>query len=155
MPGKCVHFQQGHTTIHNHSSHFSEPGYVLSSASPGHMFCQQQGWMGMEPYCELDPNADRETTPIKTTERTYEDPYEDCEEDHGCEYMCKMIDNVPTCTCQSGYEIEDVTTCVDIDECYENNGGCQSTCVNKPGTFQCNYYHSFQLLCIIFFVIKS
>ena len=106
----------------------------------------------MEPYCEFDPNADRETTPIETTERTYKDPYEDCKEDHGCEYMCKMIDNVPTCTCQSGYEIEDVTTCVDIDECYENNGGCQSTCVNKPGTFQCKrYYHLDESFLIINF----
>jgi len=28
-------------------------------------------------------------------------------------------------------------SCVDIDECQMNNGGCSGICFNKPGTFQC------------------
>ena len=26
---------------------------------------------------------------------------------------------------------------LDVDECLENNGGCDQSCVNKPGTFEC------------------
>ena len=37
--------------------------------------------------------------------------------------------------------IDDVTTCIDIDECAKNNGGCEHDCLNKPGTFQCKYLH--------------
>jgi hypothetical protein len=48
-----------------------------------------------------------------------------------------VINGVPTCICVEGYELDDVTTCVDIDECEENNGGCDHVCVNKPGTYTC------------------
>ena len=34
-----------------------DEGYRLSDTSLGHMFCQQQGWMGVQPYCETDPHA--------------------------------------------------------------------------------------------------
>ena len=95
-----------------------------------------QGWMGVEPYCDEDPNADP-ILEVETTSKDNEDDFEECENDHGCEYKCKMNNEEPTCICQSGYVIEDVTTCVDIDECLDNNGGCQYNCINKPGTFQC------------------
>jgi hypothetical protein len=29
-------------------------------------------------------------------------------------------------------------TCADIDECAENNGGCDHRCVNTPGSFLCS-----------------
>ena len=42
--------------------------------------------------------------------------------------------------CGVGYTIsDDGTTCVDVDECATNNGGCDpgATCVNLPGTREC------------------
>uniref|UniRef100_A0A182JP88 EGF-like domain-containing protein n=1 Tax=Anopheles christyi TaxID=43041 RepID=A0A182JP88_9DIPT len=27
---------------------------------------------------------------------------------------------------------------IDIDECAENNGGCEQTCINKPGSYECS-----------------
>ena len=101
------------------------------------MFCQQQGWMGVEPYCDLDPSSAIEVSNTSEEENEAEDDFEACEYDHGCEYKCKMLDDVPTCICQEGYRIHDVTACMDIDECVENNGGCQHDCINKPGTFEC------------------
>ena len=50
-----------------------------------------------------------------------------------------QISGVPTCICAEGFELEDVTTCVDVDECEENNGGCDHICVNKPGTYTCKF----------------
>ena len=34
-----------------------DPGFKMSETMQGHMFCQQGGWMGLEPYCEEDPDA--------------------------------------------------------------------------------------------------
>ena len=99
------------------------------------------GWMGVEPYCEYDPEV--VITAILDDVKDYlEEEINACDYDHGCEYKCQIIDEVPTCTCQEGYVIDDVTTCIDIDECAKNNGGCEHNCLNKPGTFQCKYLHN-------------
>ena len=34
-----------------------DPGYKMGDTSLGHMFCQQRGWMGVQPYCEEDPGT--------------------------------------------------------------------------------------------------
>ena len=114
-----------------------DPGYKLTDQGLGHMFCQQNGWMGIEPYCEEDPDdaSSRNSSRIKEMEEISEE--ERCENDQGCDHMCRMIDDVPTCVCKEGYRLEDVTLCVDIDECLVNNGDCQHECVNKPGTYTC------------------
>ena len=97
--------------------------------------------MGVEPYCEYDPEV--VITAILDDVKDYlEEEINACDYDHGCEYKCQIIDEVPTCTCQEGYVIDDVTTCIDIDECAKNNGGCEHDCLNKPGTFQCKYLHN-------------
>jgi hypothetical protein len=49
----------------------------------------------------------------------------------------KLIYQIGPSVCAAGYEVDDVTTCVDIDECEDNNGGCDHVCVNKPGTYTC------------------
>lgn len=51
------------------------------------------------------------------------------------------------CTCNTGYTHEidtscsnrncrNYTSCFDIDECDEDNGGCQQICENTPGTYK-------------------
>ena len=35
---------------------------------------------------------------------------------------------------------------IDVDECQEDNGGCEKTCVNLPGTFQCKCEDGEELL---------
>ncbi|XP_059084978.1 fibrillin-2-like [Tigriopus californicus] len=105
-----------------------DQGYKLSDSSLGHMFCQQQGWMGVQPYCEEDPNAASSATPKAM---------KDCQENTGCEHLCKLVDGRAVCFCNEGYDIYDVTSCVDIDECADGNGGCSHSCINKPGTYTC------------------
>ena len=34
-----------------------DEGFKLTEGMLGHMFCQQAGWMGVEPYCEEDPDS--------------------------------------------------------------------------------------------------
>jgi hypothetical protein len=46
LPGK-----QYHSVLYE-----CDPGYKLSTSSLGYMFCQQRGWMGVQPYCEEDPS---------------------------------------------------------------------------------------------------
>ncbi len=80
-----------------------DPGYKMSDTSQGHMFCQQEGWMGVEPYCELDPDHDYDmVTDDKSDNYNTEDPYEECLTDHGCEHTCRIIQDEPTCTCYEG-----------------------------------------------------
>ena len=86
--------QQYHEVIYQ-----CDPGYKLSDSSLGHMFCQQQGWMGVEPYCDLDPSSTIEVSNTFEEESEAEDVFEACEHDHGCEYKCKMVNDVPTCIC--------------------------------------------------------
>lgn len=66
---------------------------------------------------------------------------EACEEDSGCEHLCRLVSGVPTCVCNDGYRLEDVTACVDVDECSQDNGGCAHECRNKPGTYTCKENH--------------
>ena len=40
-----------------------DAGYKMSDTMQGHMFCQQGGWIGLEPYCEVDPDAKKTDGP--------------------------------------------------------------------------------------------
>ena len=109
--------------------------------------------MGVEPYCEYDPEGVVISEP-DDVEDEFVEAIDACDYDHGCEYKCQMVDEIPTCICQEGYVIHDDTTCIDIDECAKDNGGCEHSCLNKPGTFQCKYFcyhfiHSFRYLCFM------
>ncbi|KAM9977303.1 hypothetical protein ACTFIR_011162 [Dictyostelium discoideum] len=41
------------------------------------------------------------------------------------------------CSCPSGYSFTG-SSCVDIDECSTNNGGCAQVCTNSAGSFSCS-----------------
>ena len=120
-------------------------GYKLAGSSLGHLFCQEKGWTGVQPYCDIDPDAPPTSKPTHqqtsfSTTSTKKSFTVYCATDHGCDHECHVINGVPTCVCAAGYELDDVTTCIDIDECEDNNGGCQHVCVNKPGTYTCKSF---------------
>ena len=51
-------------------------------------------------------------------------------------------------SCRAGYECvdEECTQCVDVDECAEaSKGGCDQTCLNTQGGYQCECGHGYQL----------
>ncbi|XP_077997473.1 epidermal growth factor-like protein 8 [Glandiceps talaboti] len=50
-----------------------------------------------------------------------------------------------TCTCQPGYELNDDGECEDIDECEENNGGCEHDCENTEGSYHCECDEGYRL----------
>jgi len=42
------------------------------------------------------------------------------------------------CDCDAGYALDAPDgSCVDVDECATDNGGCDQTCLNAPGGFSC------------------
>ncbi|EDV40049.2 uncharacterized protein Dana_GF10324 [Drosophila ananassae] len=101
-----------------------------------------------------------ETTSQKVDEKPSKDPYEptllghDCGQDNaGCAQICKKLlypdENEPVykCDCKEGYtlDLNDYTSCLDIDECQESNGGCSEICNNLPGGFECACQAGYQL----------
>ncbi|KAK7482356.1 hypothetical protein BaRGS_00026375, partial [Batillaria attramentaria] len=57
-----------------------------------------------------------------------------------CDYDCTLDDSDnPVCFCQTGFKLAtDQATCLDINECAINNGGCSDVCTNSDGGFQCS-----------------
>ncbi|KAH8350971.1 hypothetical protein KR067_008087, partial [Drosophila pandora] len=101
-----------------------------------------------------------ETTTQKVDEKPSKDPYEptllghDCGQDNaGCAQICKKLlypdENEPVykCDCKEGFtlDLNDYTSCLDIDECQESNGGCSEICNNLPGGFECACQAGYQI----------
>ncbi|CAH3044643.1 unnamed protein product, partial [Porites evermanni] len=55
-----------------------------------------------------------------------------------CDQICTNTQGSYSCSCVSGYRLSsDGKSCLDIDECSTNNGGCSHHCYNIPGSFYC------------------
>lgn len=48
--------------------------------------------------------------------------------------VCENMLGTYQCICEEGFQqTGSGTSCVDIDECSINNGGCDDICMNSPG----------------------
>ncbi|XP_050679393.1 collagen and calcium-binding EGF domain-containing protein 1-like isoform X1 [Leptidea sinapis] len=61
-----------------------------------------------------------------------------------CEQGCVVRNQRMWCSCHPGFTLsldnynrKTQPYCVDVDECLDNNGGCEQRCVNDPGGFHC------------------
>ncbi|XP_030385204.1 fibrillin-2 isoform X2 [Scaptodrosophila lebanonensis] len=71
----------------------------------------------------------------------------------GCAHKCERLlfpdENEPRlkCSCHEGFTLDpnDYTSCHDIDECQESNGGCSHICNNLPGSFECACETGFEI----------
>ena len=50
-----------------------------------------------------------------------------------------------SCTCCTGYRLNDNTQCVDIDECKESTDLCEMNCLNAEGSYRCSCREGYQL----------
>ena len=62
----------------------------------------------------------------------------ECDVFKPCQQHCKDTRNGFICSCDSGYRLENVTKCRDINECLDNTvNNCSHSCLNIPGHFKC------------------
>ncbi|XP_015185411.1 PREDICTED: uncharacterized protein LOC107071163 isoform X2 [Polistes dominula] len=93
------------------------PGfYMISTGS--RLLCKNRQWIGQVPKCKLKQAPDGVCSEVS------------------CEHVCKEIDGRAVCSCYNGFRLE-AYKCIDVNECEENNGGCEYKCVNTPGSFRC------------------
>ncbi|KOB65880.1 putative collagen and calcium binding EGF domains 1 [Operophtera brumata] len=69
-----------------------------------------------------------------------------------CEQACEVRDQRIWCTCHNGFQFhldnyrrKTQPYCIDVDECVNNNGGCEQRCVNDPGGYHCECDHPLYL----------
>jgi hypothetical protein len=69
-----------------------------------------------------------------------------------CEQQCSTYFGRVLCTCHTGYvfnktrlQLGLVPTCLDKDECEDDNGGCEQECVNTEGSSRCQCQEGYHL----------
>ena len=127
------------------------------------MYCSEGEWIGKYPVCSSRPSQGEANLVRFGTTINWEScwltfgkiseaaarPSCNPEDAKSCEQLCFLDDaaGAPMCECYSGYTLrEDDQTCEDIDECADDNGGCEHLCINKPGTFMCDCRKGYQTL---------
>uniref|UniRef100_A0A2C9M0J0 EGF-like domain-containing protein n=1 Tax=Biomphalaria glabrata TaxID=6526 RepID=A0A2C9M0J0_BIOGL len=56
-----------------------------------------------------------------------------------CDQVCNSFGDVYNCSCLDGYYLDphDNQTCLDINECAQNESACEQLCVNTVGSYFC------------------
>eukprot|EP00095_Tigriopus_kingsejongensis_P006042 maker-scaffold651_size119386-snap-gene-0.25 protein:Tk06042 transcript:maker-scaffold651_size119386-snap-gene-0.25-mRNA-1 annotation:"hypothetical protein DAPPUDRAFT_303147" len=113
-----------------------EEGHELANPEIKRLYCSENDWIGKRPECQ----------PIGTNE--YGGLNCRPEDEADCEQLCALdsAGGEPMCQCHGGYVLQvDGRSCLDIDECAVENGGCDHLCINKPGTFMCECSKGFKV----------
>ncbi|KZC05386.1 Matrilin-2 [Dufourea novaeangliae] len=93
------------------------PGYYMVTRT-NRLLCRKREWIGQLPKCKIKQVPEGVCI------------------DASCDQICKEVDAKPVCSCYKGFRLED-NKCVDVNECKDNEGGCEHKCVNTPGFFRC------------------
>lgn len=65
---------------------------------------------------------------------------------NSCQHDCINTEGSFHCSCHDGYESSNNGfSCVDVDECVENNGDCSNICNNLIGSHSCSCERGFEL----------
>ncbi|XP_074645082.1 uncharacterized protein LOC141901623 isoform X2 [Tubulanus polymorphus] len=92
--------------------------------SPGFKCQCNQGYSGSGYYCE-----DVNECALRTDK---------CEKDLKRGWCTNTVGSY-VCKCQPGYKLSpDKHSCIDINECATNNGGCDYQCINTDGSYRCD-----------------
>ncbi|XP_076623027.1 uncharacterized protein LOC143342733 isoform X1 [Colletes latitarsis] len=102
------------------------PGYYMVTTT-SRLLCRNRQWVGHLPQCKVKQKP--EGVCIGAS----------------CDHVCKDTDGRPRCYCYKGYRLEG-NSCIDVDECKDNEGGCEHKCVNTPGSFRCECPKGMKLL---------
>ena len=62
-----------------------------------------------------------------------------------CEYKCENRADEFECVCKTGYKTENVTVCVDANECLEDTHDCEQICSNTIGSYTCSCNTGYRL----------
>ena len=105
-------------------------GYVLSDRTSDSMFCQEYAWTGLEVrYCDnSEINLSLPCSFILIADYLLQP---ECEKSDGWTEAEQGTDE-----CDEGFRMTS-GGCEDVDECREDNGGCDEDCLNKPGSYMC------------------
>lgn len=106
-----------------------DEGYQSESLQ---LYCSEGEWDGKEPLCNklegFEADEDDKCSPEEAARCE-----QDCHADKGCQ-------------CRPGFVLhQDGKSCLDFDECEDNNGGCEQICSNRPGTALCSCRSGFTL----------
>ena len=56
------------------------------------------------------------------------------------------VEEDPSCSCCTGYKMQNNSVCVDIDECEESTHLCEMKCQNTKGSYKCSCDQGYQLI---------
>ncbi|XP_013394336.1 sushi, von Willebrand factor type A, EGF and pentraxin domain-containing protein 1 isoform X2 [Lingula anatina] len=116
---------QCQTTVSDVCEFACRDGFIRTQGDAKRV-CRQDGrWTGIQPTCSACPI------------NTFKSSDTACD---GCppfSHTTSIASELQNCVCNSGYSGPAGGPCQDIDECGQDNGGCEQTCENKPGSFKC------------------
>ncbi|XP_011298648.1 uncharacterized protein [Fopius arisanus] len=134
-------------------------GFTMSSNNT-RLLCKNREWLGEQPLCTRKPDElclHLECEHICAVDNGLAKcschkgfnllgnkciDVNECERQNGnCQYMCVNIVGSYRCECPKGMKYgDDKFTCIDVDECSENNGrgACQDRCRNTEGGYICS-----------------